>query len=103
MREVAIIGVGQTPVDESWEKSLREIAGEAVFAAMGDAQLDHADGIFVGNMLSGLLNRQEHLGTLIADWVGLRSVEAFKVEAACGSGAAALRLALMAVSSGEME
>ncbi len=103
MREVAIIGVGQTPVDESWEKSLREIAGEAVFAAMGDAQLDHVDGIFVGNMLSGLLNRQEHLGTLIADWVGLRSVEAFKVEAACGSGAAALRLALMAVSSGEMD
>jgi hypothetical protein len=38
MREVAILGVGQTPVDEHWDKSLREIAGEAVFAALQDAK-----------------------------------------------------------------
>ena len=103
MREVAIIGIGQTPVDEHWDKSLREIAGEAVFAAMIDAQRDQAEGIFVGNMLSGALGNQENLGALIADWVGLREAEAFKIEAACGSGAAALRMAIMAVASGEME
>jgi len=50
-----------------------------------------------------MVNRQENLGALIADWVGLRGVEAFKVEAACGSGAASLRVAMMAVSSGEMD
>lgn len=103
MREVAIIGIGQTPVEESWEKSLREIAGEAVFAALADARRQTADGLFVGNMLSGLLSHQENLGALIADWVGLRGTEAFKVEAACGSGAAALRIALMAVATGEMD
>jgi acetyl-CoA C-acetyltransferase len=103
MREVAILGIGQTPVGESWEKSLREIAGEAVFAAMLDANRQTADGLFVGNMLSGMLSRQENLGALIADWVGLRGIEAFKVEAACGSGAAALRVASMAVASGEMD
>ncbi len=103
MREVAIIGIGQTPVDEHWDKSLREIAGEAVFAAMLDAQRETVDGLFVGNMLSGQLSRQENLGALVADWVGLRHTEAVKVEAACGSGAAALRVALMAVSSGEMD
>ncbi|HEX7974885.1 MAG TPA: thiolase domain-containing protein [Anaerolineales bacterium] len=103
MREVAIIGVGQTPVAEQWEKSLREIAGEAVFAAMLDAQRESADAIFIGNMLSGILAKQESLGALVADWVGLHNAEAFKVEAACGSGAAALRLALMAVGSGEMD
>jgi acetyl-CoA C-acetyltransferase len=103
MREVAIIGIGQTPVDEQWEKSIREIAGEAVFSALIDAQRESVDGIFVGNMLSGVLSRQESLGAMVTDWVGLRGTEAFKVEAACGSGAAALRLALMAVSSGEME
>jgi acetyl-CoA C-acetyltransferase len=54
-------------------------------------------------MLSGLLSRQENLGALIADWVGLRGREAVKVEAACGSGAAALRMAIMAVASGELE
>ncbi|HEX9029657.1 MAG TPA: thiolase domain-containing protein [Anaerolineales bacterium] len=103
MREVAIIGIGQTPVAEQWEKSLREIAGEAVFAAMLDAQRETADAIFIGNMMSGILARQESLGALVADWVGLHHAEAFKVEAACGSGAAALRLALMAVGSGEMD
>lgn len=103
MREVAIIGIGQIPVDEHWEKSLREIAGEALVAALLDAGRERVDSLFIGNMLSGLVNRQENLGALVADWVGFRGVEAFKVEAACGSGAAALRVALMAVSSGEME
>lgn len=103
MREIAIIGIGQTPVGEQWDQSIREIAGEAVFAAMLDAQRETADGLFVGNMLSGMLSRQESLGALIADWVGLKGVEAVKLEAACGSGAAALRMAIMAVGSGEME
>lgn len=103
MREVAILGIGQTPVEEAWDKSVREIAGEAVVAALLDAQRERVDGLFVGNMLSGIISKQEHLGALVADWVGLRAVEAFKVEAACGSGAAAMRLALMAVASGEMD
>ena len=103
MREIAIIGIGQTPVSEHWDKSLREIAGEAVFAALNDANRDTADGLFVGNMMSGILSHQENLGALIADWVGLRGVEAMKVEAACGSGAAALRAGIMAVGSGMMQ
>jgi acetyl-CoA C-acetyltransferase len=103
MREIAIIGIGQTPVSENWDKSLREIAGEAVFAALADAQRETADGLFIGNMLSGLLAGQENIGALVADWVGLRGIEAVKIEAACGSGAAALRAAIMAVGSGEME
>ena len=103
MREIAILGIGQTPVSENFEQSIREIAGEAVLSALLDADLETVDGVFVGNMLSGILSRQESLGVLVADWVGLRSKDAFKVEAACGSGAAALRLAIMAVGSGEME
>ncbi len=103
MREVVILGVGQTPIAEHWDKSLRVLAGEAALAALNDARLDRADGLFVGNMLSGMLNRQENLGALVADWVGLRGVEAVKVEAACGSGAAALRAGLMAVASGAMD
>ena len=103
MREIAIIGIGQTPVGESWQQSLREIAGEAVFAALQDAGRQSVEGLFVGNMLSGMLSGQENLGALVADWVGMRGREAYKVEAACGSGAAALRMAIMAVGSGEMD
>jgi acetyl-CoA C-acetyltransferase len=51
-------------------------------------------------MLSGPLNAQEQLATLLADWSGLRGIEALKVEAACASGAAALRVGILAVASG---
>ena len=100
MREVAIIGVGQTAVGEHWEKSLRHLAHDAIMAALRDAAIQRVDALYVGNMLSGVLNGQEHLGALIADFVGLRGIEAMKVEAACGSGAAALRVGMMAVASG---
>lgn len=103
MRKIAIVGIGQTSVNENWEQSIREIAGEAVFIALQDAQREYVDGIFVGNMLSGILSHQENLGTMVADWTGLRGVEAVKIEAACGSGAAALRMAIMAVGSGELD
>jgi acetyl-CoA C-acetyltransferase len=102
MREVAIIGIGQTKVDEHWDKSLKELAGEAVIDAMRDANRDYADAVYIGNMMSGSANHQQHLGALIADWVGLRYTEAIKVESACSSAASAFRAGLMAVASGQL-
>jgi acetyl-CoA C-acetyltransferase len=67
---------------------------------MTDAGIESVDALFVGNMLSGSLLDQEHLATLVADFAGLQGIEAAKVEAACASGAAALRVGMMAVASG---
>jgi acetyl-CoA C-acetyltransferase len=103
MRKVAILGIGQTKIGEQWEKSLREIGGEAAFAAMQDAGVETVDSLFVGNMLSPLVSGQNQLGAFFADWIGLWKQEAVKVEAACGSGAAAFRAGLMAVASGDVE
>ncbi|HUV93594.1 MAG TPA: thiolase domain-containing protein [Anaerolineae bacterium] len=100
MRDVSIVGIGQTPVGEHWDKSLRGLGAEAVLQALQDAHLDSAQAMFVGNMLSGQLSRQENLGALIADHAGLRGIEAIKVEAACASGAAALRMGFLAVAGG---
>jgi acetyl-CoA C-acetyltransferase len=100
MRDVAIIGIGQKPVGEHWRKSLRHLAHDAIILAMEDAAIDTADALYVGNMLSGELSGQEHLGALIADFVGLRGIEAMKIEAACGSGAAAVHVGAMAIASG---
>jgi acetyl-CoA C-acetyltransferase len=100
MRDVVIIGVGQTRVEEHWGRSLRHLAHDAIMAAMRDADIEAADALYVGNMLSGELGGQEHLGALVADFVGLRGIEAMKVEAACASGAAALRVGMLAVASG---
>jgi acetyl-CoA C-acetyltransferase len=57
----------------------------------------------VGNMLSAIANGQNQLGTFFADWIGLWKQEAVKIEAACGSGAAAFRAGLMAVASGDID
>jgi acetyl-CoA C-acetyltransferase len=103
MRPVAIIGIGQTKIDEQWEKSIRDLAIEAILAALKDAGRESVGGLFVGNMMSGIVNSQNNLAPLIADWAGLKGTEAIKVEAACASGSAAFRSGLMAVASGELE
>ncbi|MEN8098409.1 MAG: thiolase domain-containing protein [Chloroflexota bacterium] len=100
MREVYIVGIGQVPVREHWDTSLRHLGAQAVLAAMADAEVEHLDALYVGNMLSGALNQQEHLGALLADFVGYRGIEAMKIEAACASGAAALRVGYSMVASG---
>jgi acetyl-CoA C-acetyltransferase len=98
MRDVAIIGIGQVKVGEHWAKSLKELATEAILGAIKDAQVERVDSLYIGNMLSGELTGQEHLGALVSDFAGLRGVEAVKIEAACGSGAAALRMGYIAVA-----
>jgi acetyl-CoA C-acetyltransferase len=103
VRDVCIIGIGQTPVGEHWFKSLRILGAEAVHAALVEAQIERPEALFVGNMLSGQVCHQENLGALIADHAGLRGVEAIKVEAACGSAAAALRQAYLVVAGGMMD
>jgi acetyl-CoA C-acetyltransferase len=103
MREVAILGIGQTPVAEHWDKSVKELAGLAAMNALSDAGRDRVDGLFVGNMLSGILSRQENLATLVADWIGLLGIETYKIEAACASGSAALREGIIAIASGSMD
>ena len=103
MRQVAILGIGQIKIDEHWDLSLREIGGHAAFAAMQDAGMEKVDALFVANMLSPLVSAQNQLGAFFSDWIGLWHQESVKVEAACASGAAALRAGLMGVAAGDIE
>jgi acetyl-CoA C-acetyltransferase len=97
---VSIIGIGQTPVGEHWDTSLRELAFRAIHAALTDAGISTVDAIVVGNALAGSLSGQRQLGALVADFAGLRGVEAFRVEAADASGGIALRQGCALVASG---
>ena len=103
MREVAILGIGQTPVREHWNLSLRDLAVEAGRAAMADAGIDRLDALYVSNMNSDRLSGQRQLGALVADHLGQWGVEAVKLEAACGSAGSAMRQGIMAVASGQKE
>jgi acetyl-CoA C-acetyltransferase len=103
VHQVAILGVGQTPVREHWDISIRDLAVEAGRAAMRDAGVANVDAIYVGNMTSGRLSQQRQLGALVADFLGQWGVEAVKMEAACGSAASAMRQGILSVAGGEME
>jgi acetyl-CoA C-acetyltransferase len=103
MRKVSIVGIGQIPVRKQYQESLRELGAKVVHLAMEDAGVDQVEGLFAGNMLSDELQSQKHLAALIADEAGLRSVEALHIRAATASGAAALRMATLAVASGQAD
>ncbi|HDJ23715.1 MAG TPA: thiolase domain-containing protein, partial [Candidatus Aminicenantes bacterium] len=101
MREVAIIGVGLNEKwGELWSKSLREIFTEAALNALDDAGVDKIDAMYVGSMSSGLFVGQEHIGSLLADYLGRTPLPATRIETACASGGAAVRLGFLDIASG---
>jgi acetyl-CoA C-acetyltransferase len=88
---------------EVWDKSLRNLAAEAALLCLDNAGIDKVDAITVGAMSGGLFNAQEHMGPLVADYMGQRFVPATRVESACASGGLAVKTAYMEVASGLSE
>jgi acetyl-CoA C-acetyltransferase len=103
MTDVIIAGIGQTPVGEHWDTSLRDLANTAIQAALADAAGLRPQALYVGNMLAPNLSNQAHLGALLADYSGLGGIEAVTMEAAGASGGAALRQGFIAVASGMVD
>jgi len=85
---------------ELWDKSLRNLCVEAALSAIDDAGVDHVDSLYVGCMSSGLFVGQEHVGALMADYLGTTPIPATRVESACASGGAAMRAGFLEVASG---
>ncbi len=104
MREVAILGIGQTKFGELWDRSFREIGIEAGFSALQEAKLSSQNlgALYLGNMASGSFIEQEHIAPLILDYAGLAGhhLPAVRVEAGGASGAVAFHQAYLAVASG---
>lgn len=103
MQSVAILGIGQMPVREHWTLAVHQLAVEAGRKALENAGLSQVDAIYVGNMTSDGLNNQNNLGAKVADHLGLRGVEAVRLEAACGSAGSAMRQGILAIASGMVE
>jgi acetyl-CoA C-acetyltransferase len=97
---ILIIGVGQTQVGEHWDISLRSLGLQAMERAMAEAPDLRPQALYVANMLAPSLSGQAHLGALLADFAGLRGLEAVTVEAAGASGGLALRQAYLALAAG---
>jgi len=100
MREVAIVGTGMTQFGELWQSSLRDLFAEAALAALADAGTSSLDAVYVGNMAAGGFVKQEHVGPLMVDAIGMSGIPAIRVESACASGGVSLRTAYLEVASG---
>jgi acetyl-CoA C-acetyltransferase len=102
MKDVYLIGIGQTKITKTAGVRGRYLAAQAIGQAIASAGIDkqRVSMLVTGNMMSGMLTQQQQLGALIADTAGLRGIEAATVESACASGAAAARWGFMAVAGG---
>lgn len=102
--KIAVIGAATTKFGELWHLSPRDLAKEAVFAALDQSGLKNSDiqAIFVGNMLSSSLGGQDHLGAFFSEEFKT-NVPAMKVEGACASGGLAVHAGVLAISSGLYE
>lgn len=100
MREVCIVGVGMSKWGEVWQKSLRDLHTDAALMAIKNAGVDHLDSLYIGCMSSGLFVSQEHLASVLTDYMGMSGLPAARLESACASGGLAVRQAFMEVASG---
>jgi acetyl-CoA C-acetyltransferase len=73
---------------------------DAATAAIDDAGVDKIDSMYVGCMSGGLFVGQEHLASMLTDYLGMGPMPAARVESACASGGVAFRQGYIDVASG---
>ncbi len=104
MRDVAVIGIGETPFGELWDRSFRDLGIEAGLQAIQDSGIaaEDLDAIYVGNMSAGKFIDQEHVSALVADYSGLadQHLPTVRVEGGGACGAIAILQGYMAIASG---
>ncbi|MCS7143028.1 MAG: thiolase domain-containing protein [Aigarchaeota archaeon] len=103
MESAAVIGVGITRYGRITDRSFAEIAFEAAWEAMRDAGVDRegVDLLVVGNV--GGWSSEPLPAVTISEYLGLDGNGSMRVEAACASGSAAIKVAADAVTSGQSE
>lgn len=99
---VGVLGIGKTPHKIQHDKSLRDLGVEAGSKAIADAGVDRKDiqALYVGNVGSVGFAYENSTGLQMVDHLGLVPSPAIRVEAACGTGAWALHLAITSILAG---
>lgn len=103
---VYVAGVGMTKFGKFFELSLKQLAKEAVTAALRDAGVGPEDieAAYVGNAVAGLITGQECIrGQVVLRECDIGEIPIFNVENACASAASAFHLAWSAVATGQVE
>ncbi|MFI5398157.1 MAG: thiolase C-terminal domain-containing protein [Candidatus Binatia bacterium] len=103
MRDVAIIGAGMTRFGKFLERSMKDLAREAVQDALKSAGVEQQalQAAVVGNAMAGLVTGQECIrGQVVLRDMGIGGIPIVNTENACASSATAFHLAWLYVASG---
>lgn len=98
-----MIGVGLSKFGKSSDRGLNELAFVAVRDALRDAGIEGRDVGFVSVSNVGVWSAEPLPAVSISEYCGLTPAGSMRVEAACASGSAAVRVASQAVASGEAD
>jgi acetyl-CoA C-acetyltransferase len=102
LKNTNIVSGAQTKFGVLEGVSLREMFAEAVQKATVDSGIPKEDiqAAFIGTFIPEMLVHQGHTAPLLLDFAGMKGIPATRHEAACASGATALRAGIMAIESG---
>ncbi|HIJ61627.1 MAG TPA: thiolase family protein [Rhodospirillaceae bacterium] len=103
MTDVFIAGIAMTVFGRHAERTLDDLAGEALRGALADAGCGAADigTAFYAGMTNGPLQGQISIpGQVIFSKIGIEAIPIFNVENACASGSSAVHLAIQAIRAG---
>lgn len=103
MDNVYVIGRGMTRFAKFLDRPLRDMAHEAVNAALSDAGLSSADieAAYCSNAIAGLITNQEMIrGQVALRSMGFEGLPIINTENACASGSTAVHLAWTAIKAG---
>jgi acetyl-CoA acetyltransferase len=103
MTRLYIAGIAMTVFGRHLERSLHDLAGEALQGALKDAGCVAADigAAYYSGMTNGALQGQISVpGQVIFSKIGIEGIPVFNVENACASGSSAFHLALQSLKAG---
>jgi acetyl-CoA acyltransferase len=102
----AIAGVGLTPFGRFRDRTLSQLAGQAISAALADAGMEPAEvqAAFVANSMAAVTTGQVAIvGQAVLRPLGYSSIPVYNIDNACAASSSALDLAVQAVESGRTE
>jgi len=97
-----VVSGAMTKFGKLEDVTLREMFAEAVDKATLGAGIPKKDiqAAFIGTFIPEMFIHQGHTAPLLLDFAGLKGISGTRHEAACASGATALRAGIMAIESG---
>lgn len=102
MRPISVAGIGKTAFGAFPDRGLKDLAVEAIAAALADAGLPPSavQALYLGNFDAPSFTGQNHVAPYVAQAAGLHDIPATRFEAACASGGSAFFHAAQAVAHG---